>query len=547
MAIVDKALRYIVPFKLQDTDMSFEELCSKVDNHIEARPFYILKYCNPRTNKPLAGRWKRKKVSDKESDVYSYIADSMGNTENGLGEGCCWDFVPGRQNAFNFLYWKDEREISFHINGVTLCLFRTNVGFLWFDIETDEGASFSEEDLISFQYDIKELNHGNGKMPYTYLAMDADYQVPGYSFPEAIKAQGAIKAAGNEQKGSWKTSDKVTGTSSAAGGEPRLEIKVPVYLGGIIAEWLKFLEVKYFASRSNHNVKLLKKYFDSDNDPSQAIELEAEAPDKAVLFSFASYYADEPDREFDEYFSYQMSSGFNDRYQISDLCRREMLHVFDNVTIYATNQGCGYYARVDASNQKTFENIIHIVMSDYFALYLKVLYQSYSVLRFSEELASEKMPFDYMAYVRENVDTQMGNLLKDTRARINLFLVKNVTASVSHIYHQNKFYSYLEKQLGIHEDIVALTNGLDALDELYNQQANKQTQTQGARFQKGLGYLACLSVASALADSLGFFTDLKEFELDGNVLMWIWVVVALVIAVVFILALRITVFMKADK
>lgn len=155
-------------------------------------------------------------------------------------------------------------------------------------------------------------------------------------------------------------------------------------------------------------------------------------------------------------------------------------------------------------------------------MYLDVLYQSFSVLNFSQEISSSKLPQDYNAYIIDSEKSDLREMLLSIRARISLFLVKSMTASVSCINHHNIFYHYLQKQLNIDKDVHDLTIGLDALDDLYRQQQvyvenmkdreeekHRKDQEEAERksdreMQITLSGIAFLATWSALSDSMGF-------------------------------------------
>lgn len=130
------------------------------------------------------------------------------------------------------------------------------------------------------------------------------------------------------------------------------------------------------------------------------------------------------------------------------------------------------------------------VASDYFTLYLKTLYQSFSLLKYADETNNVgKGP--------ENVD--------ELYKKMNDFLMKSMATSVSHTHHQSEFYVYLKKRLRISEDVESATAGLDAMDGIIRQQQDDEGKKRDNLTQVVLGFVSVLSIISA-------FNDLHQFS-----------------------------------
>lgn len=113
-------------------------------------------------------------------------------------------------------------------------------------------------------------------------------------------------------------------------------------------------------------------------------------------------------------------------------------------------------------------------MNDYFLLYIRVIYQSFSLMKYAV-YTSEVLPNDFMTYLQISEETEsLSDKISRISTEISLFLVKSVATSVSHIQHQNDFYSYLYEQFKIKEDISCVTAGLDVLNELQNETVRKK-------------------------------------------------------------------------
>lgn len=164
-------------------------------------------------------------------------------------------------------------------------------------------------------------------------------------------------------------------------------------------------------------------------------------------------------------------------------------------------------AWADEDNEKVFTKVIPgKIRRDYFALYLKVLYQSYSLLIYAEKIQSE-ISADTRSYLNEYMNQDIEKLFVE----INLFLTKSMATSVSHIHNQSEFYVFLKKQLRIQEDVESVTAGLAALDTLQRKQREQEARETRAqnedrekrrdeKTQAIMGLFALLGIFSAFLD-----------------------------------------------
>ena len=155
----------------------------------------------------------------------------------------------------------------------------------------------------------------------------------------------------------------------------------------------------------------------------------------------------------------------------------------------------------------------------YFVLLVKVLYQSYSLLHFTHLLSGSEISVDYRDYMAieddENIDKKLRKHLSKLRSMINVFLLKSIVTSVGHVQHLNEYYSYLEKQLYIKEDIESVTAGLDVMDDLVKEQMEKdkaqlekaEEKREARKYQKlqiVLAVIAGFTMASTISDTHAF-------------------------------------------
>ncbi|MCR5221382.1 MAG: hypothetical protein K6D90_00755 [Lachnospiraceae bacterium] len=121
---------------------------------------------------------------------------------------------------------------------------------------------------------------------------------------------------------------------------------------------------------------------------------------------------------------------------------------------HACNEGCGYYVIAEEDNRNFFKKGMAVnFMSDYFLLYILALNNRYSLIRFAERIGNELLS-DAAAYLSPgiNADSNINNNRerrdlydleqKVTRlvTEIDVFITKNLRASVSYVEHQSDFY-----------------------------------------------------------------------------------------------------------
>ena len=504
--------RYVIPFEF-DIDQGFENVCEKVDAYID-HPYDLFESEN---YQGVEKRWVRSSLRSKgEQDVYDFIIDEFSGTKDDDStekNGCFWRYYslendPLKNNSFELYFTEakstDAEKTFFGISIVDMGLyvFRSGIGFLWYEISIEPGEIENSEQLINFQNVFKELNR---KHNYHLWIDTRDLEVP-----------------------------SIIGESE----------KIPFMLGNWIAERLSFLGVKYQAQRENLYAELLAYHYwkdssKNDKKEKQAVlsrSLPAVCPDRALLFSYAVFEGRE-DFCIDENSvrtAYYLTNGYKQSYNMSDNIADQVRKPFSNVIWMATREGCGYYAWADSKENISFfiKGMYRKIMNDYFLLYIKVLYQSFSLMKYVVYTA-ELLPNDVDEYLEiSDRAEELSDNISRIATEINLFLVKSIVASVSHIHHQNDFYRYLCEQFKIKEDVASVTAGLASLNEIQQETVNKkhyqaEMEERSMRdkaeerekkadnmFQIGLGLMTFLVVISAVADSYGIMESLNGFELS---------------------------------
>lgn len=524
-SIVKSRMRYVVSFEYSMRDRTFEEICDLVDKQSDF-PYSFL----TQISEYVKGSWKRVSLKNGEQDIYDYIVHEFEYSDTGaehgtlseeIGKaGCFWTYQTQADSICDLLYMPKTGELyPFSISQMGLYLFRSQIGLLWYEISFPEEVTFDSTELIHFQNKFKELNIGYS----THFFWKTD----NLALPDG-----------------W-----------------NIEM-LPFCMGNWISERLQFLNVVFQAERKNSYAAALRNTCLKNNILKLEELLPPKSPDKALIFSYVVFSQGRNWKaEHDEVqIAYYLTNGYKESYQMSDHIWQMIRQPFSNVIWLATNQGCGYYAWQDNSNSIFFsENQYEKIMNDYFLLYIKVLYQSYSLMHYSVVIA-KTLSFDYKKYLEATADT--AALLSEIRMKLNLFLVKSMTTSVSHIHHQNDFYIYLKEQLHINEDVESVTAGLAALDELQKQSVqqklelerkqeavNKEIEEEREKradnmFQIGLGLMTFLATISAITDAYGIVNGLYFNEVSGGAMIVYWIIFALCI---IILLTSLTIFIKSVK
>lgn len=495
-------LRYIIPFQFE----SFDEACAKVEDQKEE----IWKRNKETKEKQPSGEyrhfWQRIIATQDgpESDLYGYIRNEFrfDDALQSLSEqktGCQWlfwrsDRAPGKdgKKIKNLYYFSDglagmtdqlPEKWEIAISNVGLSLYRNGLGFLWYEFDLGKTQKDSDQ-LKLFQNTIRELNRSEVSPIWEISNTEPEY--------------GLVIS---EKKG-------------------HKRYMSPFSIGNWIRESLDFLEVKYFAERKNSYEKMLQKSMAVAEKSSFELvyqddvrEMEqSDVPDKGILFSYISLWKKDgvDDRLWDrQSFAFHITNGYKDTFHFSDESASKMKRPFDDVLWYATQEGASYLVWPGNDNEEVFKTLIlSKIKTDYFTLYLKILYQSYSLLLYAERIQSE-----ISAVVERIRENPLNRDTEDLFLEIHLFLTKGMATSVSHIHHQSEFYLYLEKQLRVKEDVDSVTAGLNVLDVLQKERREVREKKNAAKIQAIMGLFALLGLSSALVDCFDF---ISEFSAIGN-------------------------------
>ena len=328
---------------------------------------------------------------------------------------------------------------------------------------------------------------------------------------------------------------------------------IPFSFGKWVTEKLNFLNIHFLAEQASTYNRMVNAAMDGTCSISNERLIKVlppddpqiKMPDKALLFTYCAFenrdHVSLPAEQ--EETAYHLTNGYRMSYHFSPEVSGEMRHPFSDVLWYATQEGASYLAWPEHDNREVFNRLIPLkVKLDYYTLYLKVLYQMYSLLIYARKI-QEEISADHEKYLTESLSPQTTMLFGE----INLFLTKSMAASVSHIHHQSAFYIYLNTQLRVHDDVNSVTAGLNALNALKQEQRQREEnkrleekqeldkkreqhrmavrermedaeKLRDEKLQAVMGLFALLGIFSALADcfSIGKSIADDEWQLLSN-------------------------------
>ena len=240
---------------------------------------------------------------------------------------------------------------------------------------------------------------------------------------------------------------------------------------------------------------------------------EKSAPDKAILFSYVLLNGN-LDPEFLDAYAWRLANGFNSKYRYSAATSQTIFAPFENVRICATKGGACYVAYPTEKTRGFFESQKGKIVSDYYPLFIKALYQSYALHANAEKVQK------HVSFERDS-DIDPG-LFED----INRFLVKTTASSVSFIQHQSDFYNYLKKQLRIDEDTASLVEYFTRLKEEIDRKREEyedkeQRESDGTR-DWALALISFMAVFSALTDCYDWVGKVLDSEGAVKYGCWDW-------------------------
>jgi hypothetical protein len=501
-------LRYVIPFKYT---ISFEE-AYKGANEAEINNEKI---------------WEKNIGNEAESDLYDYVKDEFlfesaeqnDCTPSDMKMGYEWKHRSNNKHGIaEFKYLENpirkginvdaemKKGLNIAISDAGLLLFRNKIGMIWYEIELrpQKEQKLSSEFLEKFQYRMREINR-------------------------------------NEIHLLQASSEKLIGGFASGGGNGHIIYSSPMVLSYWINRQLEFLgDVHYFAERKSsyeNAARNAEKIITGNKQGEENLDTKSpenfqNAADKPILFTYAMLSDENDNTENDETsmytkeeLSYHLTNGYKDSYHFSKDIVNDMKFPFGNVIWYGTEEGVSYLSWASDDNKEFFKSFAKKVKTDYFTLFIKVLYQSYSLLTYAENIQNR-----ITAVYDKNNDDKDKNYhnITELYEEINLFLTKSMATSVSFIHHQSDFYVYLKKQFRVAEDVESVNSGLSVLEVIQREQerinnearekaAEKQREQERLddearekaaenKLQAIMGLFALLGIGSAFVDTYDFIT-----------------------------------------
>ena len=422
-----------------------------------------------------------------ESDIYEYVqqsfitADNIDDSDPDIKIACIYKYVGAfLPENFKLKYANDGAYRYFYIREVHVALFQTGIGLLWFVPEIS-GKCDKITELVDFTYNLKEL---------------ARNEKSNCIFRESIEEV--------------QDDEEIPAEKMLPDGK-RYKKDTHFFVGEWIDDIAKTISetITYYPSRVR-TIDGVKRIL----------------PDKAVLFQCGT--VDEID-DIDNGIVY-LSRGYKSSYKLNEDLSDEIYQPFQNVKCYASSEGCGYYAIVNKNDQGFFLDLKK-VRGDYFSLYLLALYQSYTLLRYSELIAKKLSAKhdDYNDYSKELEDN-----LDAITTGLNVFLAKSVYSSVSHVQQQNEFFNYVSRRLLIKENISSVSAGIEALNNIESNLYEEEMQKRNHFLEGCLTIVSLLAVLSAFNDGNDFVRNYAKSMFAPNQPAEIYVVNIILLIVAFI-------------
>ncbi len=570
-AVSKGCFRYIVPFTF---DNSFEEAVALTEKQMD-----------PEGSKKHA--WIRRIPAEdkRESDLYDYIRCEA-RFDDAAGDlpdekiGCEWLLYRSEEikqgdgkKILDLLYFETPAKAgdtqlppswNVYVSNLGLVLYRNHLGFIWYELSLPVNR-ISAEQLVMFQNRIRELNRGTRGEKNTWLWKKCR-QLPDYGIMAGKRGgfRGFIEPFlfGTwiaEQTGFLQTHFIAERHSAYR----RIVISAMGEVSSVAAEKRTF-DVEALTRQARQNLfgdaepeagakqeNLLRQEVRRLTAQSVVVKY-PKVPDKALLFSYCSFenYEEDPAIVGDGRYAltYWLANGYNPTYHFSEERKQSMQMPLADVLWYATQEGAAYLVWAREDNRNFYAGtIISKIQCDYFTMYLKVLYQSYSLLLYAQRIQK-----DISAKNGGHLAEGAGDKITEIYEEINLFLTKSMATSVSHIDHQSGFYNYLKKQLRVQEDVASVTAGLNALDSLKREQKQREETArlqaewkkererdhQAAEAEKKreerekqaeeaekrrdsllqlvLGLFGLIGIASAFLDGYQFIVEWNSGNISGN-------------------------------
>ena len=147
-------LRYIVAFSYESEILSFEDVCSFLDQN---NTWHVSDL----------------RINNIEQDLYDYLLDQFSYRTDRTNIGTAWSYNDlSSLPTISYQMRRNNRDESFNISfsDMGLFLFRSRIGLLWYEIDAPEFDRAA--DLIKFQRAFKEMNLESNIQRFSILEPD---------------------------------------------------------------------------------------------------------------------------------------------------------------------------------------------------------------------------------------------------------------------------------------------------------------------------------------------------------------------------------------
>lgn len=316
--------RYVVPFYYEEKNDSYKKIYEFfLNNHCDYQMLGM-----PNDVKWIeAGFWENYK-SDKsiqaEMDLYSYLpsvflTDSDGGVQN---LGTSFVLKTGGK-IFELEYQKNDQRIPFVCKDMGVLLFKTGIGFVWYEVEFKKSLNICE--YVEFQNSFKELARTQEDIFVRKIGFDK-------------------------------------------------EKKKSIYESFCLGKWLaqilssRELKISFWAERVS-----------ASKGEKVCI------PDKALLFQYL--FIEPLTKEKRDALIFRVTNGYDEKYSVPDGFESNLYMPFANSSFYISKAGMSCVVTNSESNEVFFETgFRERYIRDYFFIFLLLSFQSYSCAHYSRLL-----------------------------------------------------------------------------------------------------------------------------------------------------------------
>lgn len=469
--------KFVIPFSF--VPKRYEELYASIQAH----------QVKVRSGKVPA--WEVRHLRTGENEFFPFFKDSL-DADNPQGVGTLWQ--PGSQWQFKgHLFYRSpgkEESTREYINcGLRLgglALFKTGIGFVWFDITMTYWPNFPNKkdtqkpsmsqiiDINNFCKDICHRNLSQNQERFLF-------------YPGRVYGEGDQPPAGAEpwQRFSifqWLRENVFDALKD-------IEFFAPTYAGG---------EISPVQGSSAQTREGQERYKDEDRDRNEKDSARSRliGPNKAHVFTYI--HMNPPETSLEELQSlYWLRKGYRPSYlpseQMLSFESREILQLFQNMTCGICYEGCAFFSY--HTGQKQTDNVSESEfkrrMDNYFLLYLISLHQRYTLLYLSAQMA--RLPSSLDRFGGFEYQRLMG-----IQEDLGLAYTKAFFPQVSYVDHHNVLYSRFREILSIDRLQEDLSRRTAVLSDLIQNYRNRKIDRFGHILTVTGGIFALLQTISTL-------------------------------------------------